>query len=261
MIFISMLTISALAATPKFEDCHAAKEFITSTRFLKSEKIYPAHSPELRNLALEITKGCRGSAQRFKDVFKTLDRAGFPRSNVVGMALEFAKKSDGQTKAFCVTFQKAFLKKYLDMTASDALKVAQSLALNSDDQISMASSDYEKMVSFCVEDKASLLPKQFCAEQAMKLASDAGRYKAGLFKDFKKLYMWNLENSGVDVSRANAMSWALKVTSYGPKAADNFFNSHRFIRSTSDFPLKPSEQIELALKISTESHRLLTTDD
>lgn len=242
-----------------YKDCRAAKEFITSSEFLKKEKVFPTHSDDLRGLALKITAGCRGSAQRFKDVFRTLDRAGFPRHRTIQTALDYSKRSDSQTKAFVLSFQKAYLKKYLDMTPIDAFELAQSLSSDVTDEYSASAKDFEKMVSFCIHHRAVSLPKKYCSKQALKLARFSGRYKELLFADFKDLYFWFMKNLGgandEEVSAPQSIEWALKVVANGPQAKENFINTFNYFRGSSNFPLLPMDQVRFALQVSQLSHQ------
>lgn len=237
----------------KYIDCHSSREFITSVKFLKAKEVYPEHSDEIRKLSLKIMEGCSGAAQRFKDVFLSLDKAGFPRSKTIGIALDFTKRSDEQTKSFCLTFQKAYLTKYLDLTPVDALKLAQSMAAGVDEKVSVASDDFEKAVAFCVNHKKVDFPKKYCAEQAVILAQHADRFGESLFSDFKEAYFWFLKSLDDETSVPKAMEYALKVVSHGPKSKENFIKAFDFVRKSAMLSNK-SDQIDLALKISSMSH-------
>lgn len=237
----------------KYLDCHSSREFITSVKFLKAEEVYPEHSDKVKELALQIMEGCVGATQRFKDVFLTLDKAGFPRAKTVEVALEFTKHSDAQAKSFCLTFQKAYLKKYLDLTPADALKLARSMAAGIDKKVSIASDDFEKAVAFCINNRKVDLPKRYCAERAIALAQYADRYGESLFGDFKDTYFWFLKSFGKDISAPKAIEQALKVVSYGPKSSENFIRSFEFVKK-SDMLASKTDQVELALRISSMSH-------
>ena len=118
-------------------------------------------SIKIQKTALEVISGCEGSAQRFIQVFQTLDKAGFVRKNALSTAINYAKKSDAQARMFCMVFQKAYLKKYLDLTAADAFKLAEELSNGSKDDKAPSASDFEKTVGFCIDDRRISLPRKF----------------------------------------------------------------------------------------------------
>lgn len=256
-VILNLLFVFPCLAFCKEEvkSCHSAREFITASEFLKKEQAFPAHSQDLQKVALKVASGCDGSAQRFKNVFQTLDKAKFPRHLIINIALEFAHRSDAQTKAFCFSFQKAFLKKYLDMTQQDALKLAQSLSGSLDEELSVSADDFEKMVAFCIHHKQLSLPKEYCAKKALTLAKYAGQNRKSLFSDFKKLYTWFHKERPGQMPVIEAMDWALRVVSGGALAKENFLKSFQYLKNSSDFPINTKEQIELALKVSQLSQK------
>ncbi|MAV90682.1 MAG: hypothetical protein CL676_04630 [Bdellovibrionaceae bacterium] len=260
-LFILLTSTFAFAEEEsEIVDCRAAKEFATISEFLKKEKVFPDSDPQIQKTALEVISGCEGSAQRFIQVFQTLDKAGFVRKNALSTAINYAKKSDAQARMFCMVFQKAYLKKYLDLTAADAFKLAEELSNGSKDDKAPSASDFEKTVGFCIDDRRISLPRKFCADFAKEVAKTSGRYEEDLFDDLKSLTLWFMTRSSGRQTAQNALTNSFEIVQHGPQAKENFFRALEYIKRTSGFPLKPHEAISLAAKISTQSHTFKKAD-
>ncbi|NCN40600.1 hypothetical protein GW916_05055 [bacterium] len=265
LLFFCELSFAALWGPAKeqdrFRDCSSSKEFLTSSEFLKKERIFPVHSDEIQNLSLKIIEGCDGSAQRFIQVFTTLDKAGFVRKKAIETALMFTKKTDVQAKTFCLVFQKSYLKKYLDLSAADAFKLASDMIQIEDGATSPAASDFEETVAFCVGDRRLTLPKKYCASQAIQLAKISGEYGESLFDDLKDLVLWFIERNEKDFPAPKAFSQAFEIVKFGPRAKDNFLKTLKYLNGESGPKMKPDEAFQLALKVSQLSTEKKSTPE
>lgn len=260
-----LLVISAttLASTPsKYDSCHSAKEYITTYNFLKENKVVSLKSGDIQKIANEVSNGCKHSAKRFIKIYSVLTRSGLEASNAIGLATQFSLKTDEHSKTFLTLFSESFLEKYLDLNIKDAVNISKKLALDLDGDITKIKNDFQKTVSFCIDDKEINLTGPKCADIATKVVTSGAKYNVELAPIFLKMFKYATSKEGTNLATYQAINLSLELIKNGPYALKNFKDGFEFAREKKNLDLTNMKAIEfgktMALrssKIKLESHR------
>lgn len=248
IFFLSLFCSTTLAAVPVTEKklCHSSKEYITTFRYLESQKQFSLKKDDVMKIADTISKGCENSAKRFIDINTLLVKAGLETSDALKIAMKFSQQSDEASLTFTTIFKEAFLKDYLDLDLKTATDLALNLATNQNGDAIMIRNDFQNIVRFCLENKGLDLSGPKCSELASKIAAYGVIYKQEMGKVFTELFQFLTKKSGADLATYKGLEVALKMTEHGPFATKNFQDAYRFAVSKKGLDLTKSEAINFS---------------
>ena len=248
-------------AAPKLEismdetSCSFAREYITSFEYLRSQKQLLLSELEGKKLALQVTAGCNGAAERFIKVVSVMTKSGLSARDAVKLGTEFARRTTQETETFLAVFQKGFLAEYLDMDLRDSLRLAKSLSTDFKGDISAVRKDFEKMVDFCSgknpEGIELSLPR--CGDFAARIARLGEKLNGGVAEPFQKMFEF-LTNSitGPGLTKSQSLGLAQKVLESGGTGVDNFILAYRYAISQSGLSMDIKNALEFAKKLSID---------
>ena len=230
----------------KFQLCESTKEYITSYRYLESQKAFALKKDDIMKISDKISKGCSGAAKRFVDVNELLIKSSVETSDAIKIALKFTDKSDLMTEAFMTVFKETFLKEYLDLDLSDSIDFALKLALETEANPSIVKSDFQKIVKFCMSQSGLDLTGAKCSQMANKVVLAGAQFQMEMSPTFLGQYDYLTDKSGADLPTYKALELSLKLIEAGPKSVENFKDAYKFASSKTGLDLAKNEAINYA---------------
>ena len=184
------------------ERCESTKEFITTYEYLRSHKELGLDEKRSRAAAIDVAKGCSGSAVRFVKTFELLLKAeAGPRSSLQ-IAIHLATKPTAYADTFTTIFTRSFLAEHLDLDYTTSFNLAESLSVNYAGDPAIAAEDFTRLVKFCTEDKHIGLSKPRCGVIAGRIVKKAENFQVRIAEEFMKVYEFLASEKG-----PSAPSW------------------------------------------------------
>lgn len=252
VLFSFFLTSMAMAST-EYIACHASKEFITTYNFLLDQKELNIKEDQVRKFAIDASKGCSNAAQRFIEIYKLLTKANIDSKNSIEVALKYAKMNDKSAKAFMTIFKEAFLKEYLDLDVKAALTLSNSMIVENEKAVSYIKDDFEKVVKFCKSEQELNLNAKVCSELATEVISSTLKFNAKMSDTFVDSFKYLTDDKGLDLTSFDALTYAKKLSSYGPNSLKNFKEAIDFGVKKKFFAENRKMLIDYACEISMNS--------
>src|SRR5687768_7752348 len=106
---VSAVSGSQAVPVAQVKLCDAAGEFKKSIEMLKQEDGLNLNEGQMIKEALMISQGCDHASVRFKEIYSLLKKSGVDLKSSFSIALQFATKSDEQTRNFLEVFKKIYL--------------------------------------------------------------------------------------------------------------------------------------------------------
>lgn len=254
-LFTSLYAYSA--ETPKKLSCLSAREYITTVRFLRSNKAFGLQEKQIQSYADKVSLGCSGASQRFIQVIKLLTKMGIDSNTSMKNALHFASKDEKFTEVFIEIFRQAYDPKRLDLDVLNAMKISLKLTAEFSGNPETALADYKKLVTFCLEKKSMDLPTPKCAFLAMDIASLNQEFDKPVAEPFIALMTFLQEESkGPKLDRNAALKIAQDVIKYGPIAPENFINGYEFSISKNGLSRGLNDAISFGKLMAQRSSKL-----
>ncbi|EQC48873.1 hypothetical protein M899_0623 [Bacteriovorax sp. BSW11_IV] len=257
MIFMLIATNSVYAAVPKTnletKLCHSSKEYITTFRYLESEKQFSLERNDIKKIADTVSRGCENAAKRFIDVNSLLVKAGVQTADAIKIAMKYSNQSDEGANTYITIFKEAFLKDYLDLDVKAATELAEKLSFDKDGDAVMIKNDFQKIVRFCLDNKGLDLSGPRCAEIATKIADYGVKYNQEMGYVFTELFTFLTKKSGADLATYKGLELAIKLTENGPLVAKNFQDAYKFAISKKGLDYSKSEAINFAELMTSRS--------
>lgn len=210
------------------ETCQSTREFVTTMRFLSSEKVIAADPMRAQQLAEQVARGCTGAAGRFIEVTETLRRSGISSEDAVKAGLEYALADGERTATFVTVFTHAYAQDGLDLDAGTALTMARSLSTGFDGDQKRARSDFARLVRFCAGGNGLDLPRPRCAQMAARLTGYGRGFSKGIAGPFIDAYEYLTDRDGPALTTGDAVQVAEELMKNGPAAAENFTRAYRY---------------------------------
>lgn len=227
-------------------NCSYAREYITALEYLRSHSEYKFPEKGARELAMKVSRGCSGSAQRFIKITATLSKAGVLPDDSIQSGLQFVQRTDKETESFLTVFLKSYLQDYLDLTVRDSLALAKSLTLEFQGDIQSVRKDFERVVQFCVGEKDLNLPRPACAALATRIAKVGENYSGGVAENFIQMFTFLSSEKGPNLTRGDALTLAEKLLPGGKDSAKNLIQAYRYAVSSHGLDLPVREALSFA---------------
>ncbi|HAZ12216.1 MAG: hypothetical protein A2X86_03175 [Bdellovibrionales bacterium GWA2_49_15] len=251
IFFIFWLSYAALAVDLPQRNCLSTREYVTSLNFLREQKALGLEEKDARNLADLVSKGCTGAAQRFIKTTNLLVQAELPSRIAITTAQEMSGKSDQVSENFAQIFAKVYLEKFFDLPASEALRLARSLAFDIERSPSKVIEDFTILSDFCLSRKGLDLPLAQCLALMEKVIPQGREQEDSVAKAFIRLFEFlSSDEKGPKMATLKAIEEGKKTIQYGPNAVDNFIQAYAFATSATGLGLTYGQGVEFAQKLS-----------
>jgi hypothetical protein len=244
-----LLTPLAFSAEPP-KTCESAKEFITALEFLRGDADFRIPEAEARELSVKIADGCTGAARRFIRVSKALNGAGADRKDSTRFGLQFAGAREVEADAFLTVFRSALASDGLDLTLSDSLKLALSLATEFKGDLERARKDFESLSIYCVDPGRVGVSRMRCADLVAKVVRSSADWTSSAAREWIEAYEFLRSPRGPALVTAEAVGVAENLVSIGPAGFRNFQQSYLYALSDSGLKLPRNEAISFALRLA-----------
>ncbi|MBI2711322.1 MAG: hypothetical protein HYX41_00460 [Bdellovibrio sp.] len=235
-------------AAPQELSCSFAREYITTLEYFRGHADFKVPEKNARELALQVSKGCTGAAQRFIKVTSRLTATGVPADASIQVGVRFATRSDWEAETFLTVFLKAYAQDYLDLTLNDSLKLATALTLEFQGDIENVRKDFEKTVRFCVQESEMALSRPTCAALATRIAKGGEAFSGGVADAFIEMTRFLESEKGPHLNRSEAVALAEKLLQGGKESSKNLVLAYRYAVSTQGLGLP----IQDALRFSQD---------
>ena len=206
---------------------------------------------QTQTLALEVSKGCNGAAQRFIRIQNTLSFAGLDGKNSVQEGLDFSRRTDAEVDTFLLVFKTAFAQDSLDLDLRSSLVMAKSLTQEFSGDSRAAREDFVKLVDYCSGENSLNLPRPACGSFAARVSKFGQQWEGGgLSRTFIRTFEFIRAENGVRLPTARALEIAEKLVATGPDSPDNFISAYRYGISKNGLELDESAALAFAMKMS-----------
>ena len=234
--------------------CSAAKEFITTTRFLHEDKDFKLDLERAQDIAFSVAKGCSGAARRFIGVAKMLVKAGGPHSSAIPNAVKVSLESDAYAQAYELIFRRAFLSKYLDLDFMTSLQLAESLSDKHKIELTDIGDQYDELVRFCLAKEGLAESRPQCAQFVQKVISynrpETPEQKASEAY-IETLTFLRDDRNGPQMASFEAQKLANELLALAPRAGHNFKESFLFAQSEEGLGLNRNQAIQAASTVAS----------
>ncbi|SMF49755.1 hypothetical protein [Pseudobacteriovorax antillogorgiicola] len=251
-----LLTLALQGEVVSFQ-CRAAREYITTYRYLKDHKEFSLNDEQVERIAFEVTKGCNGAAYRFTEAVNTLVKAQLDTASAIRTGRDLAQRNDGAAETFLTVFKASYASDVLDLPLIDALAKAKQLSLNLNSIPPWLEEDFRDLAFTCVE--VLQLPRPKCANFVTKLVYAAARLQndqgdhldKGVAKAFHEgLDFLTQKDAGPKLARFDALGILEEILLVSPYALAEFVDLYRFAVDKKDRPLPRGDAVEFAKGIS-----------
>ena len=220
----------ALPTDPKEQrkDCESFREYVTTIEFLRDKNEVAMPEADAQKMALDVSKGCTGAANRFIKVTTLLSRSKISGKNAAQSGLKFVMKSDAEMQAFIEIFQKAYLKEFLDMDMMSSVDIAHSLSNDFTGDSTVATKDFNEIAAYCNASSVIKMRKQDCGALAGRIAKKGQNSKLSVAQEFKNQFEFLVSSDGPKLNINDAIKAAEDTVSISPKASKNFINAYKY---------------------------------
>ncbi|MGZ3748311.1 MAG: hypothetical protein ACXWRE_13100 [Pseudobdellovibrionaceae bacterium] len=237
----------------KPKPCESFKEFQKAYESLLSDSDLALGEEKAARLALRISGGCNGSAQRFSKAYEMMKKTGVALTKAVEVGLEFSGLDDERLKNFTEVFSKMYLESFFDFDFATAYKVSFQLSRDYEGKVQDVREDFIKLVKFCTLNDQVNLPLKQCAEVAIKIVEQTPKFPGGLYSSFEKFFTFLRTDKHLGLSVMDALNLVPKVFSYGPKAPENFREALEYAFSSKKITIDHPNAMNLALRLARQS--------
>jgi hypothetical protein len=243
--------------------CAPVQEFITTVEYLRKQKHVGMDEAGIRNAADQVSQSCTGGGRRFREAMEVLSLAELPGARALGLALRAAESSDERSALFLTVFKVAFARNGLDLTAEQALELAERLALGAGvggdvrTQEAEAGEDFKKIALHClatVREGGWELPRVECARLAVDIAARvlSGKLKSGrapgVLRDFVQFA--SREGEGPTLALRQAIQLGEELLSVSDRAPAEYITGWKYAVKESGLGLPPAAAQEWARKLA-----------
>ncbi len=237
----------------KLKPCESFKEFQSAYESLLRDGDLALGEEKSARLALKISQGCNGSAQRFIKAYEMMKKTGVAMTKSVEVGLDFSALDDERLKNFHEVFSKMYLENYFDFDFATAYRVSFQLSRDYEGKAQDVREDFIKLAKFCTQSDKVALPLKQCAELALKIVDHTPKFSGGLFSTFEKFYTFLRTDKRMGLSVIDSLNLVPKVFAYGPKAPENFQQALEYALSSNKITIDHPNAINLALRLARQS--------
>jgi len=241
--------------------CPMTREYVAVMEYFKSNAKNPLTLDNKNKIAKKASSGCKNSASRFTRVDTLLRTAGFTYENSIHEALQFANKTDQETKIFVAVFKHNFATDGLNLTVMDsfrmAIKLSQKISFPKEAQFynmrvqfgKEVISDYKKIVRFCLKEprKDGLgLPSSQCARLGNQVAILGGNRA----EEWIKTYSYATSNEGPNLLMSDAVLAANEAVIEGKGGYKNFKFAYEYALENEGMNFDRGQAVKFALSMT-----------
>jgi len=210
-------------------NCTAAREYVTTLEFLRSQTALDLAEADARRVALEVSSGCTGAGERFIRTIQLLSKAGIASAEAIAVGRELAGRTDRETETFVTIFQHAFLEDYLDLDLLTSLRMAKSLSTEFEGDVLAVRDDFKTLVQFCTDPDRLPMSKPRCADFAVRMIRKGQAFSGGVSRSFIEAFdFMRSPKLGPGLPSGRALEIAEELVAAGPGAGDNFIQGYRY---------------------------------
>ncbi len=231
--------------------CNSTEEFVKALKFLRDSPEFKFHEDEARGIALKVSAGCSGAAERFAQILVLIRTTGFSEKKSLEMALQFAASNEDVQRNFLEIFSKSFLKEFFDYESTKALNVAYELSRDYKGEPGRAREDYIALAKFCKGNDKLGLPMAFCSEYVIQVVKLSQFYQEGIVQPFMDLYQKLRGEKQYGLDMKISLEVAYNILKSGPRSPENFHKAFAF--ATEDLRLDKKKSLEFALLLADRS--------
>lgn len=264
LILISMFSIDATAEKSsdqkKAEWCDSHREFVTTLEFMRKQDYYEMGEKHSRDVAMKVSKGCTGAAKRYVKVYELLRKVEAGARTSINTAIDMALSTDKRVSTFMATFRNAYSENKLDLDISNSLRIARGLSIEFKGDSDKAKRDYDRLVSFCVDQKKVGGSIPVCAKIAYEVTKSAENYKESASEGFIQVYEFLKNHKNLNFQISKAIIEAKKVVAIHPKAAENYVASFKYAISKKGLNIPANKTLKFAYEMAQNTLPVLNTD-
>ena len=243
---------------PKKEDlvrlCDPAKEYITTTRFLRENRMdMHLRDMDIHRIADEVAKGCEGSAARFVNAFNVLDKLEVGANAAVSVGIKLAQKDETYTDVYLGVLKRSYLAEFLDLDLLTAMKLAEALSVDYLGDVKVALDDYTKLVDFCLKRSDVELSLKDCGGLAGRVAKASEKFATSLADSFIKTFEYLTQTKNIQMKVGEAITLAEQVALIHPNAIDSFIVAHGFALEKEGLDLDARRSLIFARRLATRT--------
>jgi hypothetical protein len=237
-----------LAAPGAQAACDSYREYVTAYHYLLDKKNLAFTKDQASRTAMQVAKGCDGSAARFIRVFDLLVNARMTLQDASTVALEVAQNGDDSAANFVEIFKAAYLEKYLDLSLQQSIDLARSLSGRGP----WIRKDYGKLVDFCLSPKGLALSKPACATLArdMTLLGEEGQTRPVSDRFVELLEFLRSHKDGPQLTTQDALAITRELMQVSPEAGRNFIPGYKFARDKNELGLDRGQAVTFARQLA-----------
>jgi len=239
-----------LVETDMAWNCESGNEFLVASEYLRDSQKTNITSAEISQIAIQVSEGCTGAANRFIKVVRLLSKAGLGMKDTITIAVSGAKQSDASVDTFISTFKLSFRKEGLDLTLNKALIIAQQVSLDYQGAPEVAEKDFEEIVEFCLAKNGLHLPKPKCADLATTVTRAGEHFDGSAAEAFVDGYHFLLVDEGPKLAADKALELLETIVAVSPKAVENFRLVFEYANEKSGLGLSREDSFEIAKKVA-----------
>ncbi|HEY8272228.1 MAG TPA: hypothetical protein VIG33_15160 [Pseudobdellovibrionaceae bacterium] len=233
--------------------CESFKEFQRAYESLVSDNDLALGEEKAARLALQVSQGCNGSAQRFSKAYEMMKKTGVALTKAVEVGLDFSGLDDEHLKNFQEVFSKMYLENSFDFDFATAYRVSFQLSRDYEGKAQDVREDFTKLVKFCIQSDQAALPLRQCAELALKIVEHTPKFPGGLYSSFEKFYTFLRTDKRMGFSVLDSLNLVPRVFAYGPKAPENFKEGIEYALSSKKITIDHPNALNLALRLAKQS--------
>jgi hypothetical protein len=243
------LTSAKEIKSPVYTDCERFSSFKETYEFIEVDQDLNLSPSTSMQIAMEVSKGCEGASQRFQKVFKLLKKVGVDYKKSIELALQFAYLDDSRTENFVQIFSKTYLENYFNFDFKNSFEITFNLSKELKDQPEVVRNDFIKLTQFCMKTRELALPVPVCAKMILELVASAPYYPQGIYPYFEDTFYFSKVDLKMNLT--DSLKTTLKILKQGPKAFENFKNTHNYL--TQKINLKKKDVIKLSHAVAEHS--------
>ena len=232
--------------------CRSTQEFVKAMRFLRQTKEFNFRENASREIAVKVSQGCDGAAERFAKILVLMKGIGLSERKSLEMGLKFAAYHPEVQKNFIEIFTRAFLAEFFDYEYSKAMDLAFELSKDYKGDPYYAREDFIDLVKLCKEPKKLDLPMHFCSQYAIKVARLSQYFPEGLKEPFRQLFEELRTRKELSLDVKTALELTYGILEHGPNAPVNFFEAYTLATKELDYDKR--EALEFGLTMASHSH-------
>lgn len=241
------------AKTEKIKTCESFKEFQSAYETLLMDTDLSLGEERAARLALQISRGCNGSAARFQKAYGMMKKTGVALTKAVEAGLDFAVLDDERLKNFEQIFAQMYLENRYNFDFATAYKVSFHLSRDYEGKAQDVRDDFIKLVKFCTDNDKAALPVRQCAELSLKIVDHTPKFPGGLYSSFEKFYQFLRSSKYTGLSVLDSLNLVPKVFAHGPKAPENFQKSLEYALGSGKITIDHPNAINMALRLAGQS--------